>query len=289
MKTNKRLGLLAMFVSLGLLVPIQAWADDAPLTPDERSTGGEGVESSSREVEPVAQKILEERQAAAEQYDIKVVDGRVVSARFVGDPTELSASMQRPQLNSPKERSYLPRNHQQQQCSNWCGPATASMALNHMGVSRSQTYLARRFGISCGNGGTPLGKLHSVMNSIGSSHGFAWDLQYLPYSPTTSQKNTYVGRLYNSILGNTGSGKRYPLTGNLYIVHNGPRPPGYPNPRPGRYIGHHVEIRGFKGYGSFSQIQDPAAGIKYFENVSAHYPVNSLSLATMMGARGYQY
>ncbi|PIF04404.1 MAG: hypothetical protein CSA63_00845 [Propionibacterium sp.] len=114
-------------------------------------------------------------------------------------------------------------------------------------------------------------------------------MQYLPFSPSTSQKNTYVGRLYNSILGNTGSGKRYPLTGNMYIVPGGPKPPNYPDPKPGKYIGHHVEIRGFKGYGAHSQIQDPAAGIPHFENVSAHYPLNSLTFVTMMGARGYQY
>ena len=116
--------------------------------------------------------------------------------------------------------------------------------------------------------------------------GFAWDIQWLPYTPTSADKSTYVGRLYVSILGLTGSGRRYPLIGNMYMVSGGPHAPGYSETKTYKQ---HVEISGFKDYGATSHVRDPASGMSGFEAVPSKYHIDSNKLVTILGARGYLY
>lgn len=181
------------------------------------------------------------------------------------------------------ESSYLPRNHQAQIYSNYCGPATMAMALDHMGVTRTQSELAKLGGISPGGSGIGIYTMRSVLNNIGASHGFAWDIQALPYTPSANDKAVFKARLVNSVTGQTGSGKKYPLTANIHVVPNGPRPPGYP----AGDVRHHFEIRGFKQYGEWAQIQDPASSV--WAAVDAHYPLPSNDLVVMIGDRAYLY
>lgn len=63
--------------------------------------------------------------------------------------------------------------------------------------------------------------------------------------------------------------------------------PAAAKPAAGRAIRHFVEVRGYKGHGAWSQTQDPSSAV--WSAVQAHYPVNSDTFVTMMGARGYLY
>lgn len=182
--------------------------------------------------------------------------------------------------------SYLPRNHQAQQHSNWCGPASMAMALGHMGVRRSQASLAKAAGIGTSGSGVGIYAMQSVLNNIGKSHGFAWNIQTLRYTPTSADKALYKKRLVQSITGRTGSGKRYPLIVNFRILKSGKRPGGYPA---GREIRHHVEVRGYKESGAWTQIQEPATSLWGKHGLSAHYPWPSDHVVAMAGDRGYLY
>lgn len=263
----------------------QGWA--SPPSEDTSTIGLDGDGGPRRADDPAPPPEVEEilasrrvaRDAALRRFDV-TPQGVVAS--------ELSSASSVTALNGdvPTYSSYMVNNWQRQQCSNWCGPASMRMALSHMSVVKTQSELAASVGITCGGTGTYLGTMHSVLNGIGSGRGFAWDIQWLPYTPTSADKSTYVGRLYVSILGLTGSGRRYPLIGNMYMVSGGPHAPGYSETKTYK---HHVEINGFKDYGATSHVQDPASGMSGFEAVPSKYHIDSNKLVTILGARGYLY
>lgn len=178
--------------------------------------------------------------------------------------------------------AVLPKNHQAQQYSNYCGPASMSMALNHMGVNWSQATIAKKVGISPGRGGTDWGDFINVANSAPGS--FAWDDQQLAYTPTTAEKSAYKTRLLASINGQTGSGLRYPLVGDAWEVSGGPHLPGHPA---NQTIFHWFHIRGYEQSGAQTWIQDPATSV--WSGVPAHSLNDSNKLVTIMGGRGYLY
>lgn len=160
-----------------------------------------------------------------------------------------------------------------------------SMALDHMGVKYSQSQLANMVNLPGGaKRGLGIRVMQRTLNNIGKRHGFAWDFQALPYRPSSKDKALYKKRLVSSITGQTGSGKKYPLIVNFRILKNSRRPEGYPA---NREIRHHVEVRGFKGRGEWTQIQEPATSV--WPGVSAHYPAESDWVVIWAGDRGYLY
>lgn len=155
-----------------------------------------------------------------------------------------------------------------------------------MGVRRSQASLAKAAGIGTSGAGVGIYTMQRVLNNIGKSHGFAWNIQLLRFTPTSADKALYKKRLVQSITGQTGSGKRYPLIVNVRILKNGKRPKGYPT---GREIHHYVEVRGYKEAGAWTQIQEPATSLWGKYGLSAHYPWPSDHVVAMAGDRGYLY
>ena len=264
----------------------QGWASPPP---EDTSTIGLDGDGGRRRADdpappPEVERILASRRVAR----LEALRSFSVTPQGVVAKSELSSASAVTPLSGdvPTFSSYMVTNWQRQQCSNWCGPASMRMALSHMSVVKTQSELAASVGTTCGGTGTYLGTMHSVLNGIGSGRGFAWDIQWLPYTPTSADKSAYSGRLYVSILGLTGSGRRYPLIGNMYMVSGGPNAPGYSGTKTYK---HHVEINGFKDYGGTSQVQDPASGMSGFEAVPSKYHIESDKLVTILGARGYLY
>ena len=267
----------ALALGPALATPL-AHADDSPCDP---TNGGYICDGTG--------KLSQPSEEAEEDIAMEGDDG--ISSSMLKDepiPPDVQAILNARERGSmfrraTPESSYLPRNHQGQKYNNWCGPASMAMALNHMGVNRSQESLAAEVGIDKGNGGTAITVMQSVLNKIGKSRGFAWNLQKLPYTPTSKDRALYKKRLVSSITGQTGSGKRYPLIVNFYIPKGSARPGGYPS----GLVRHHVEVRGYKASGEWTQIQDPASSI--WRQVQAHYPARSDQVATWAGNRGYLY
>ncbi|MFJ8847166.1 C39 family peptidase [Streptomyces cyaneofuscatus] len=171
--------------------------------------------------------------------------------------------------------AYLAANHVAQSYSNYCGPATARMTILHQGRNISQATLASRFGITPGNGGTSWADMLSALRYYAHPN---YAGEFLAYSPSAADKATYKSRLMTDIASTHDS-----IAGNVWEVVGGPHLPGHPN----KEIFHWVNIRGYKESGAYSQVQDPATSV--WSGVPAQSPVNSNTLVTMMGGRGYQW
>ncbi|MFJ3903660.1 C39 family peptidase [Streptomyces sp. NPDC090025] len=173
------------------------------------------------------------------------------------------------------ERDYLERTFQAQKYNNYCGPATAHMTIKQRNIDVSQETLAKRFGITPGNGGTSWDDMLSALRHY-TQRNYAGE--FLAYSPSAQDKARYKERLKADI-NETKDG----IAGNVWEVVNGPHLPGHPN----KEIFHWINIRGYKEHGKYTQIQDPATSV--WKDVPGHAPVDSDKLVTMMGGRGYQW
>ncbi|MGW1365141.1 C39 family peptidase [Streptomyces chartreusis] len=248
----------ASAVLAGSVLSAPAFAEDAPAT-GILSSNDMGAVKAASDPDPFTPEEIKAARADSAAKDERVGIGNIGTNTLA---SELPSS------------AYLTENHVAQLYSNYCGPATARMVLKHQGLDVSQATLASRFGISPGNGGT---SWDAMLSTLRHYTGF-YAGEFLPYSPSAADKSLYKNRLMADIATTRDS-----IAGNVWEVAGGPHLPGHPN----REIFHWVNIRGYSGSGSYSQVQDPATTV--WSGVPSQSAVSSDSLVTMMGGRGYQW
>lgn len=234
--------------------------------------GGTATAESNASTEPSAESPA--GKSAATDPDPHWAD------KIPSDNAALSKQKDAALANARQQRSaypdawYLWSVHQGRQRSYWCGPATLAMAMVHRGITVSQTTAASQLGTT--TNGTDAGAMARVLRSYTNNY---YVQVTLPYSPSTADKETYVSRLKSNIMNASG----YSVVGNTWEVAGGPHLPGHPNTQ----IFHYVDIRGYNHNGYTSGIADPATTV--WAGVPAYSDVNSYTLTTIMGGRGYYW
>ncbi|MGH3728080.1 MAG: C39 family peptidase [Micromonosporaceae bacterium] len=164
---------------------------------------------------------------------------------------------------------------EQQVTGYFCGPAATRMALKAQTSSPpGQWDLASMMGTDQ-NGTDHVGLVADAMNSVlGSSY---YEDKYLDYSPTQAQRDLFTQDVIYDI------DRGYAIVANIWVAAGGPRPPGYPSGA----VFHYVTIIGYDNGGDRVLIADPAAGIGGFENVESKYWLDTYTMGTLIGGKGY--
>jgi hypothetical protein len=181
------------------------------------------------------------------------------------------------------QNAEIVQNQMAQITSYYCGPASVREAIAARSVYRNQDQLASEMGTDSDgtdwyNGTYPV---RDALNNWLGSQGGQYAAVNLDYSPTQAQINSYKNRLTADIV------SAWPLIGNAWEVSGGPHLVGHPQ---SSTIFHYVELRGYTSSGDNTKYEDTvhgASSISWSAGVPAYSTMDSGTIATIFGGRGY--
>lgn len=276
LRKTARVGVLAA-LSLGLpLCAGPAWAGGTGHSVAEPPRPASGVEQSRVVGTPVL--------TAAEQRSTALKDAGVAAAlgQVDGRNRLASAAADNDKPDLPSHKSIKSIKQKKQDRTYWCGPATLATLVQASDVKISESTAAKRLKTTrngtnwySGSGNYPMEKALERY-----SKDFDFTAANLPFTPSTSDKKKFKGRLVTNI-----AVHKQGIAGNAVEVRNGPHLNGHPN----RTIYHWVAVRGYDDDGETTRYADPVAGssISWAGPVDRYNEIDTDKIVTIFGARGY--
>lgn len=296
--------------------PVAAFAASASAAPQI----GKELSLKMEPEPPLPEKnavILRWKSRLASEYHTARASGKW--ATFTGDLSRFNAtygydlhgsavSSSSPSRGLPASPAVIESNYQNRQLVNvvqqpqttyyYCGPATASESLSQWPNITDKGQDTMAYWLNTSSAGTawsgadqpslPAGYKTSRPMADGMNYKIS-QVYYGPvavaFYPTSTDYSDY---LYNLTFDIDYS---YPLQGNAYEVHNGPRLVGHPNPAVNDPIFHWYAIYGYTSWGDNTRYADSvynAPSVSWYQGVTQPYSVLTSHMITdINGGRGY--
>jgi hypothetical protein len=215
--------------------------------------------------------------ASAKKFNsASVVDRAVIDAAARGD------ALARPCPDGDCSWNAIAATQQPQTRNYYCGPATLVMSVANRNISISQDTAAGVLGTTTDgtawfNGSYPMA---NALNKYQGPLGASYAAVNLAGYPSSSAVADYKTHLVSNI------DRKWAIAGNAYEIASGLHLNGHPP----QNIQHWIEIRGYEGFGTTTWYADPASGassISWSNKVPAYSTMDTNTIVTIMGGRGY--